>query len=540
MLRLPASAPAVVLVALTVASSARAVPVRVVGRTELAIRATPGPKGLVVSGQLQDDEDEPIADADLEVRVGQLPPRLGRTDGVGAFEVVITDGDLSLAGAGALPVQVRYGGHVLWSPAAKELTVAPDAQPVALHLTLVPSSFAWAERDSVSPKALVTARTPTGPLADAQLSLALGGQRLSAQTDANGRAVFRGLVLPNAGVHEVVVSHEPTFRYEGAVTSRPLVAVRSAALEGEAKVNAAGALEVRAAVHLDPPGEPQGTLQVRLNGRSVAELTPSGGEALTALIALPEFGALHGVSAVDAELEYVPAVGEAAAALPLGRHAVIEPPTSALDWLPLPLAGAVAVWFWWRRPRAAPPATARRPARSGTAPPVPARRPPVDGLGGQVVDGLTGRPLAGVALRLVGPDGATQAETLSDDDGAFVFFGAEADGAVELRFERPAYLAHSVPVGARARGLLPTVALVPLRAEALRAYERVLARFGLGRRFGLATSRDLVAPLTRAAGREVLPATLAFERAYFGPPESATEARGEARRALDALSERTP
>ncbi len=539
---------------------------RVIGRTQLEVRAEAGTLGVRLVGRLLDDEGGPVARADIALQAGRLLPRITPTDEEGRFDALITDSDLELAGGDTLQVTARYAGSVLWSPAEAEARLARQPLPVQLQVVLLPEDFDWAARARVQPRALVTARSTEGPLSNARLELSLGAQHLTTRTDDAGHAVFRGLTLPAPGAHTVRIRHVATFRHAEAVHERVLVARRAAKLEVSASPRPDGTLEFSGTVTLRPEAEPLGTAVVRFNGRPAATLELGGGGQLKGRAPLAEFGALHGSSVLDVEVVYEGALGEGVAAMELGRFTVPEAPVSTLDWVALPAAGLAAAWLWLRRRKS----SASPPARGAAAAAPPRKRPsareaPRDGLGGHVFDGLTGRPLPGAQVQLVLAAAAPAASASSpgedarahvqdartvttDADGWYELRGfpegrGEApafEEAVAIRFTHEAFHPHQIPLSRGARGALPVVALVPLRADALRAYEGVLRRFGLAGRFGRETPRELEPRLSRASRVDSRAATVAFERAYFGPPAASSAAGNEAREALEGLERGSP
>ncbi len=181
-----------------------------------------------------------------------------------------------------------------------------------------------------------------------------------------------------------------------------------------------------------------------------------------------------------------------------------------------------------------PRALRRRPARPAPEPApevglVPSssrtsrtsRRPTETAVGGQLLDAIRRRPVAGGRVRLRAAGGETEIAGRSDAAGAFAIeAGAAGAGACRLVVEAEGFVPLETEVVLPHNGSLRGVRilLVPLRWKVMEIYREVVLGLSEPGRWGYATPRELARSLRLALGESSALGRLTrlYEEVYYG------------------------
>jgi hypothetical protein len=466
-----------------------------------------------VEGNLRDNLGQPVAGAEVEIRVGDAAPQAATTDAQGHFRATLLS-----QGTGARSVEVRFLGSALLGTAAAAGEVTIGRAEVELQLRAPEATAAGGPVD-LSVRAVDRRGTPRAGLS---LQVALDAQQLQAlPTDTNGEIHLTARDL-GRGTHRFVVTfagdddHLPA-RVEQPLTAfvTPVVTLEALPprLEPGTVLMATGRVDGAPGealpVVLTADGEPIGGSTTDAQGRFALTLAsdslPTGKVEVRVLVAPTEPSLRTAFSAAQ-------------------RVEVIPPPPPSPAWFVAPAAiGALAAFAaaWRRRPT--PLAPSPVPPRAPPPPPFARRAPPVDDglLRIEVRAEATGAPVQ-ARVRLLGSEIAPSLlrppppgpATETDAEGRAVIAGpgtwlwTEAEG-----FAPDGHACH-VPPGGHV-----VIHLQTPRARVQARHEAVLAAAGRPvLRFGRETPAQSAADLLRRGAPAALVRgfTEAVERGCFG------------------------
>ncbi|MBD89684.1 MAG: hypothetical protein CL940_05075, partial [Deltaproteobacteria bacterium] len=423
------SAPVLFCVALVVLTAplASAIPLQVRARTQIVAHVDETPDGVALTGRLLRDDEEPVGDVVVRVRLEGAPAREAKTGADGEFSIAIATAALAPRSKDLDPSLVwraEFDGDANCGPVSISGVLEGARSPSSIRLELTPRTVTL---DSDPAKAVVSVRSGKGTVGSVPVFLRVGdGAELVGATDADGDVAF--LLHPGAlnqqGRLEVSARWPGDHRFSPAQATRDLRVLQSTRLT--LRVAREGSLESgryrfsgRLGDHRG--GVPGGTVALRHEREDQAppRVDVPGAVALTDarghfVFAVPtqELGQRE-PGVVEATVVYLP--GD-------GLHA---PTTSASTRLPVPgppgvparlyvavamLAMAIlvllellrsgAIWRWspralWRRFSTGQPVRGRSPAPEKRR---PLRRP--DWISARVIDARTGLDVPGAVATL--------------------------------------------------------------------------------------------------------------------------------------------